>query len=490
MRSTPQEPVNFGMMVFPGNIASALPLEHTRVNAHIIGLISTVTVNQSFTNPFDTPIELEYLFPLPETAALIDFTVQIGPRIIHADLRELEQVQEAYEQARQAGKQAAKLEQRRPNLFAIQLANVLPDHAIQVLISYEQALSINADEIEFIFPMGLTPRYHSETQSEESKGVDSPVASPGEKIGDVEIEVTALLGQKTGDPTSPSHPLLIEKLGDGQYSVSLQGQTIPDHDFALRFPFIEKSIEPVVWCAQDAHNSEYVLVNWLPVSNDTLEASIQPREFIFVLDRSGSMSGEPIRQARNALRACLRILEPKDTFRILLFDDRLEWYQPEAVQVAQAAIDQTDQFLNTIEGRGGTEIVQAVESALDVPADRERGRYILFLTDGAVSAEDRAFQAIRKKLSQARIFTFGIGSSVNRALLSKMAQLGRGTAEFLQLDEDIEGAILRFQDKVAFPVLTDIQLDWDMIQCKRLKRVMAMSSTDSVSCFCYRDRSM
>ncbi len=296
------------------------------------------------------------------------------------------------------------------------------------------------------------------------KGVDLPVASPGEHIGNVEIEVTAHLGQKTGDPTSPSHPLIVESLGSGQFAINLSGQIIPDHDFVLRFPLTEKSIEPVVWCAQDNDSREFVLVNWLPVSNENLETSIQPREFVFVLDRSGSMSGEPIRQARNALRACLRILEPKDTFRILLFDDQLEWYQPGAIQVAQAAIDQADQYLNSIEGRGGTEIVQAVESALDVPTDRERVRYILFLTDGAISAEDRALQVIRKKLNQSRIFTFGIGPSVNRALLSKMAHLGRGTAEFLQLDEDIEGTILRFQDKVAFPVLTDIQLEW--VDCK------------------------
>ena len=115
MQPTLQESVNFGMMVFPGKIASALPLEHTRVNAHLTGLISTVTVIQSFINPFDTPIELEYLFPLPENASLVDFSIHIGPRIIHADLRELEQAQETYEQARLEGKQAAKLDQRRPN---------------------------------------------------------------------------------------------------------------------------------------------------------------------------------------------------------------------------------------------------------------------------------------------------------------------------------------------------------------------------------------
>lgn len=236
MQPTLQEPVKFGMMVFPGKIASALPLKQTRVNAHLTGLISIVNVTQTFINPFDSPIELEYLFPLPENAALVDFTIQIGPRVVHADLRESEQAQEAYDQARQEGKQAAKLDQRRPNLFAIQIANVLPSRPILVTISYENRLSINTDELEFIFPMGLTPKYHSQIQSDEAKGVDAPVSSPNEQIGDVEITVTALLGQKTGIPISPSHNLAVENLDDGQFTISLEGQYFPDHDFILRFP--------------------------------------------------------------------------------------------------------------------------------------------------------------------------------------------------------------------------------------------------------------
>ena len=458
-----QEPVKIGMMVIPGKIASALPLALTKVNAHITGLTATVTVNQTFINPYDIPIELDYLFPLPENAALVDFSIQIGERIIHADLQELEQAQEAYNRARQEGKQAALLDQRRPNLFAIQLANVLPTRPILASISYEQRIVVNDEALEFIFPMGITPKYHTESHLEETKGVDFPIANPIEKIGPVEIELTADLGHETGNPTSPSHDLSIEHLGEGQFTLSLQKNYLPDHDLVVRFPLIKETLEPQVWCTRD-NESDVTLVNWLPVSINHSDTPIRPREFVFVLDRSGSMSGEPIRQARNALRACLRILEIKDTFRILLFDDRLEWYKTDATQVAQDEIDQADQFLSTIEGRGGTEIVQTLETTLNLPADPERVRYIIFLTDGAVSAEDRALNSIRSKLKQARIFTFGIGPSVNRALLSKMAQLGRGSAEFLQLNEDIEGAILRFQDKVAFPVLTDIQLAW--VGCK------------------------
>jgi Ca-activated chloride channel family protein len=179
-----------------------------------------------------------------------------------------------------------------------------------------------------------------------------------------------------------------------------------------------------------------------------------------VLDRSGSMRGQPIAQARNALRACLRTLNPDDLFHILFFDNKLEWFRRKASEVTQRTIDAADDYLDKVSARGGTAIVEALKAALALPADPERTRYVVFLTDGAVSAEERALNEVRRDLGNTRVFTFGIGPSVNRALLSKLATLGRGTAEFLGLQEDIEGAIIRFQDRVSFPALTDLTLEW------------------------------
>jgi len=439
--------------------ASPLPLEHTQVNAHLSGLVASVRVNQRFSNPLEQPLELEYLFPLPQDAALVSFQIQIGQRLIYGDLRERQQAENAYDQARADGKLAALLEQQRPNLFSIHIANVRPGEVVEASIQYEDRLALRPGELEFIFPMGLTPRYHSPAHPNGIEKVNPVYAQPGERVGDVEIIITADPGFTTGTPSSPSHVLKIDPPTANRFSLCLDGSYIPDHDFVLRIPLAGKPVEIFARCGSDSAGIA-ALIDWLPGEGAAFQGAARPREFVFVLDRSGSMSGEPIQQARNALRACLRILEPQDTFRILLFDDRLEWYQPIALQVSQSAIQQADQYLDTIDGRGGTEIIPALEAALGLPCNEERVRYILFLTDGAVSAEDQALAALRQKLGRARIFTFGIGSSVNRALLAKMALWGRGTAEFLQLDEDIEGAILRFQDKVAFPMLTDISLEW------------------------------
>jgi Ca-activated chloride channel family protein len=241
--------------------------------------------------------------------------------------------------------------------------------------------------------------------------------------------------------------------------VRLAGEQIPDHDFVLRLPAAGDLPGAAAWASPAAEGAYFMAAILPPRANS--EPLQVPREFIFVLDRSGSMSGGPILQARNALRACLRALNPDDTFRVLLFDDQLEWYQPEPSAVTQAAVDCADAFLSQVDARGGTEIIGALEAALSLPSDPRRTRLVVFLTDGAVSAEAAALEALGRRLGAARVFTFGIGPSVNRALLARMARLGKGASEFLQADEDIEGAVIRFQDRVSFPVLTDLTLRWE-----------------------------
>jgi Ca-activated chloride channel family protein len=454
------ETTRLGMLVPVKAEDSPLPLEHTTVTAHVVGPLNTVAVTQRFTNPFDEAVELEYLFPLPHTAAVVDFELRIGGRTIRGDLQEIEQAREAYEKARSEGRRAGLLEERRPNLFAVQIANVLPGDSLLTTMRYQERLAYDDGCYTFIFPMGLTPKYHTPGSPEESRGVDAPIAGAGERIGGVEISLAVDAGLPYGNPASPSHRIETTRLDDRRFSVRLADLSIPDHDFVLRYAVARDQTSVAAWCAKGP-DADYFITSILPPSLEGAPAEPPAREFIFVLDRSGSMSGGPIGQARNALRACLRSLNPQDRFSLLLFDDRLEWYRPNPTQVSQAEINQADAFLSQVQGRGGTEIIPALESALSQPHAENYQRYLVFLTDGAVSAEERALDQVRRKIGKARLFTFGIGPSVNRALLSRLAQLGRGTAEFLQLDEDIEGAILRFQDRVSFPALTDLSLRWE-----------------------------
>jgi Ca-activated chloride channel family protein len=455
-----------GEMVLVSETNTPLPLEHTAYSGQILGPVATLAVVQRFRNPLDEAAELVYLFPLSHAAAILDFELAVGGRTIRADLRELQQARQQYEQARQGGRRAGLLEERRANLFAVRLANVLPGESLQATIRCQERLSYHDGEYELVIPMGLTPRYHSPGHPWEGAGLDAPIARPEEAIGGVEILLSVDAGCPAGDPVCSTHPIEFTRLDERRFSLRLSGDHAPDHDFVLRYTVAQGQPVLAAWRATDPMG-DYFLATLLPPALGEA-VSPPPREFIFVLDRSGSMSGEPLAQAVNALRACLRTLGPDDRFRILLFNDQIEWYLQESSPVTQASIEQADRFLAQVEGRGGTEIVAALSAALTRPPDPQRLRLVVFLTDGAVSAEGRALERVYRQLGMARLFTFGIGPAVNRALLQRLARLGSGTSEFLGLQDDIEGAILRFQDHLAFPALTNLSLStgqsavWDV----------------------------
>jgi len=458
---SPAEDLRLGaLVVASGPEASPLPLEHTDVVAHVTGPLASVSVTQRFGNPFHEPVELAYLFPLPHTAAIVDFELRIGARTIRADMQELEAARRTYAEARDQGRRAGLLEQRRPNLFSVEIANVQPGETILAAVRYHERLRYDNGDYTFVFPMGLTPKFHHDPA--EAQNVDAPVAAAGAPVSTVDLSLTVDAGGPAGDPQSPSHPLELTRLDARRFSVRLPGDVIPNKDFVLRYPVAGEHVRAAAWTAraESGARGATVLITALP-PRLTGETEPAPREFVFVLDRSGSMSGGPLLQARNALRACLRALGPADAFNIQAFDDQIEWLAPGALAVTQAAVEQADRWLGTLSARGGTDILGALDAALKLAPDPERMRYVVFLTDGAVSAQDEALRRVGRQLGDARLFTFGIGPSVNRALLARMAELGRGAAEFLQLDEDIEEAIIRFQDRVAYPVAQDLQLAWE-----------------------------
>jgi len=459
MNTTPMiEELRMGCIVVTNApIVSSLPLEHTDVVAHVSGPLASVSVAQRFGNSFSEPVEIAYLFPLPHGAAIVDYQLRIGQRVIRAEVKELEEARRTYSTARDQGQRAGLLEQRRPNLFSIELANVQPGETILATVRYQERLRYDDGCYSFVFPMGITPKYHQNPA--EAAKVDAPIAAAGDTIGTVDIGITVDGGGQTDDPQSPSHEVEITRMDERRFGVRLLGDVIPNKDFVLRYRVADTAVRAAA-CTSISEGGATVLITALPPRlTDEFEPS--PREFIFVIDRSGSMSGEPLLQARNALRSCLRSMGPQDTFNIQAFDDRIEWFSQTANPVAQAAVEQADKWLERIDARGGTDILGAIDSVLMFSSDPERQRYIIFLTDGAVSADDEALRHVQRQLGRARLFTFGVGPSVNRALLMRMAELGHGTAEFLQLNEDIEEAIIRFQDRVSYPVLQDITLNWE-----------------------------
>lgn len=436
---------------------SPLPLEHTEVTARITGSVVTVEVEQRFRNPFPDPIEVRYLFPLPHEAVITGFEMRSGGRTIRGAVKGREEAQRLYWEAREEGRRAGLLEQERPNLFTVSVAGILPGEGVTARLTYEERVGYDSGICRFVFPTVVTPRYVPAGVGDAAR-LTAPLAGEGEQVGDFSVTVEMEAGAPLADITSPSHRLAVARQGEGRAVVRLaDGAAVPNKDFVLEYKVGSGDLRPALWLHREGEGSCIFLLQILPGGLPELPQA-EPREVVFVLDRSGSMGGTPIVQARRALKACLRGLDSGDTFDIILFDDEVEVLSPQPVPFSQRHLDEADRFLDLCDARGGTEMLPALEAALALPRDRSRQRILVFLTDGAVGNEEGILRHVERHGDDARIFGFGIGPAVNRYLVSRLAEIGRGCAEFLLGDENIEHAVTRFQARLGRPLLRDLVL--------------------------------
>lgn len=483
-----------GTMLSEG--CNEVPLRYTEVRADVVGMLADVTVIQHFRNGSDRTIEAVYLFPLPHSCAVSAMEMKMGERVIRSEIREREEAARAYIRARDKSWNAALLEQERPNLFTVSVANIEPRCEIVVTLRYHEVLPLEDNQYELVFPTTFTPRYipgmnmstgnpeagiedplkalTGQMESVPDAGrLSAPIQNPISPCGrEINIFVSLDPGFDIGEITSPSHRLYIREEGMRRLiQLACEGE-IPNRDFILRFsPRVERLQATMAFHREKGREGSFLL-QIIPQS-DYLANELLRREMIFVLDRSGSMAGAPIMQARKALKALLRTLGTGDFFSILAFDDQMELFDPRSAsgimprfdalrcscRFNQENLSKADRFLDGIDARGGTEIGMALNLVLRIPAKKGILRQIVFLTDGAVGNEDQMLQQLSRDLGGARTFMIGIGPSINRYLIDEMAKAGRGAARFITSNEDIEEEILDFANQISFPVLSDLSID-------------------------------
>jgi Ca-activated chloride channel family protein len=441
-------------------------LKHTDINASIIGSLCDVLVTQQFHNTHTHPVEAVYVFPLPEDAAITELKLTIGERVVHGDIREREQAQREYAQASQAGQGAALLEQERPNIFTVSVANIQPDAEVQVTLRFHNRVPYDDGMFEFVLPTVVLPRYvpgGDEADAPalpDAERLHSPLLPDGSRDGHTLSVCVELDAGKLHDISSPSHQIDMTRQRGSTLVTLHEADAIPNKDFILRYCVAGSHIEAVPFTYRPPDKPGTLMLLLTP--QVTLHPEdVLPRELLFVFDRSGSMAGQSIEQARNALQGCLRALNPEDTFTIITFDHEVDIFSEQPLPFTQNNLDRADAYISKLYGRGGTEIKQALAAALHQPRDSERLRVVVFLTDGAVGNEDQILRTLGHELNEARVYAFGVGSAVNRFFLDKLAQVGRGSVEYIFPGESIEDAVQRFQKRAAFPVLVDVQIDWD-----------------------------
>ena len=448
-----------------------LPLEHTAVEAAIEGHISTVAVNQRFENPFDTKIEAVYLFPLPEKAAVSEFLMVIGERTIRGIVREKAEAEEIYRQARAQGYRASLLVQHRPNVFEQKVANIEPGKSIEVDITYFHTLAYKDGWYSFVFPTVVGPRFnppgHADPVGAVRRGSERGDATrveylaPNERSGhDISIRLDIDAGVEIEDLKS-THRVDVERPSSNVASVALGNEkTLPNRDFVLDFRVAGEAVKSKLLTHRDPDTGDGFFSLMLIPPRVSSDIERHPLELVFVIDASGSMRGRPLEQAKEAVGTALDRLGGDDTFQIIRFSEGASRFGAMPVRATPANIGRARDYLADLRSGGGTYMVEGVKAALDFPHDPARLRFVSFMTDGYIGNESDILAAIHRRLGASRIFSFGVGSSVNRYLLERMAGTGRGVVAYLGLDDSARTVMGDFLDRVSHPALTDIEIDW------------------------------
>lgn len=440
-----------------GQQGTELPLERTDVEVDVSGAVVSATVNQRFTNSSKDPIEVVYLFPLPQRAAVDAMEMKIGQRTVKASIAKRADARAAYDRAIQQGHRAALLEQERPNMFTFSVGNVDPGAAIDVKLHYFEVASFDAGTYELVVPTTLGPRFNPASVKDAPRITTTYSQNGGVKLG---IRVHLDAGTEIEKVDVPTHTVDISRSGTKVADVKLKTADITNRDFVFRWRVVADTVKPAIFAHRESAAAPGYVSVMLEPKHDTKTDELAPREMFFLLDTSGSMHGPPLDAAKAAVKKAVDSMGPNDTFNIVDFADKASTFAPRPLPNTPANREKAHQHLDWLRPGGGTNQLLGIHAALASPGDDLRIRYVMFFTDGYIGNEKDVIDLTKREIGRARIFSFGVGSSVNRYLLDEVAYAGRGYAEYLRPREDAKQLVDRFYQRVGKPYLTDVEIDW------------------------------
>lgn len=454
----------------PEGRALALPMLRTDVDVQISGDLASVKVTQTFENPGSLPMNARYLFPLPADAAVWDMRFIIGDLVIQGEIQPRAQAEATFEAAKAEGQQAALLTQHRPNVFTQQLANLPPGQSVKVELQYAHAVPRLDGAYSFHFPMVVGPRYLPSGDGEPGAApalnqwtmpaAHAPLAPPEHIDADrVGLRVRLDGGTPLRWVESPSHPITQQAQGPHRVELGLaEGRVLDNADFVLRYSLAEAQLAAAL--TTQASEGAGTLSLLLEPPQQAGEQALTPRELVFVLDTSCSMSGQPMASSKRFMQRALQTLREGDTFRVIQFSDSAAAMSRDAVAYTPANLQRALDYVEGLEVGGGTEMAQGVRAALEPETPEGRVRLVVFLTDGYIGNEADILALIEAHRGAARLFALGIGDSVHRWLLEEMARAGRGVARVVTELEQADAEAERLAARLAAPYLTDVQIDW------------------------------
>ncbi|MEJ7688502.1 MAG: VIT and VWA domain-containing protein [Variovorax sp.] len=441
-----------------------MPLKGTEVDVKISGVIADVRVLQTYRNEGTRAIEAKYVFPGSTKAAVGGLEMRLGDRLITAQIREKQQARIDYDSAKAEGKTAALLEQHLPNVFQMNVANILPGDDIRVELRYTELLVPQAGNYRFVFPTVVGPRYNSpQSANARASWVAQPTLPQGAASNAafaLKVALDAPLGIK--ELRSATHAIDVARQGGEQRAEVVlahnSSQPANDRDFVLDYRLAGEKIESglMLYKGQGAGAENFFLAMIEPPKSVAASA-IVPRDYIFVVDISGSMHGFPLDTAKTVLERLIGGLRASDTFNVLLFSGSSKMLSPQSVPATRANIEQALSTIQNFRGGGSTELIPALKRVYAEPKASDVSRTIVVVSDGYVTVEREAFALVRNNLSKANLFAFGIGSSVNRHLMEGLARAGMGEPFIITDPVQAAEQAARFRRMVESPVLTGVK---------------------------------
>lgn len=434
----------------------ALPLKSTTADVRIAGMIADVTVHQTYKNTGNETLECLYVFPASTRAAVYAMQMKVGKRIINARIREKKQAKKEYEAAKQAGKTASLLEQERPNIFQMNVANIRPNEVVEVTLQYTEMIVPTEGVYQFVYPTVVGPRYNTKEKTEDT---NTPYLKKGEATPYVfDIKVALTSGVPLQNVHSLTHWIDVTKTDDYHTLTQLKKEDggRGNKDFVLNYELKGAHFQSGVMLYE--HKDENFFMAMIQPPKAVTNDQIPPREYIFVVDVSGSMNGFPLEVSKTLLKNLIGNLRKNDYFNVILFAGVSSLLSEKSLPATEESVNQALQLIDNQQGSGGTELLPAIQRALALPR-QEKGisRSMVLITDGFVDVEKQSFELIRNNLNQCNVFAFGIGSSVNRHLMEGLAHVGQGEPFFILNEEEAPAIAEKFRKYINTPVLSQVK---------------------------------
>lgn len=436
---------------------AAIPLKESKTSVNIAGTIAHVRLTQVYQNESSTAIEAKYVFPMALEAAVHDMKMTVGDRIVNAKIFEKQEAEKVYKKAIASGKRAAKLDQTRPNVFEMKVGNIMPGDRVAIDVYYTEMLVPTHGEYQFVAPGVVGPRFTGEDTSGDTT-FNQPYTKKG--IADTfkfDLQVTLNAGMTIQHVNSTSHKINITypQKHTANIFLSKSNENPANRDFILNYSLRGNAINSGLLLYE--HNNENFFAYMMEPPAQVSSKQITAREYLFIVDVSGSMNGYPLEVSKDLIRNLLCGLDYQDTFNVQLFASSSTVFSEFPVQASEKNIEAAIQFLSTGQGGGGTHLLSALQTAYNLPRSNVgSARSMVVITDGYVSVEKEAFQLIKNNLDQANVFTFGIGSSVNRYLIEGMAKVANSQSFIATTKDTAADMAIDFKNYIKSPLLTQV----------------------------------